>query len=53
MLNIESMKALRSDGIAQAPFLAAQATVALVGNALYETFETTCPMPNVVKSARS
>lgn len=36
--SIDSIRAGRSDGIAQAPFLMSQATVSLIGEALYETF---------------
>lgn len=37
--SIDSVKSLRSDGIAQAPFLAAQAAITVVGNVLYEAFK--------------
>lgn len=36
---IDSVKSLRSDGIGQSPFLAAQAAVAVVGNVIYEAFK--------------
>lgn len=37
--SISGIRATRSDGIAQAPFLASQATIALIGNVIYEAFK--------------